>query len=66
MLVKLRVQNPNDAPFDYDGLSVRIGFAGQTLCPQASAMRWQFAALRRSAGRYPGEYFGVSVSPGRR
>lgn len=29
MLVKLRVQNPNDAPFDYDGLSVRMDLRGK-------------------------------------
>ena len=29
LLVKLRVQNPNDAPVDYNGVGARVGSAGQ-------------------------------------
>ena len=30
MLVRLRVQNPNDAPFEFDGVSVRLDVQGKT------------------------------------
>ena len=30
MLVKLRVQNPNEAPIDYDGISLKLDVQGQT------------------------------------
>lgn len=30
MLVRLRVQNPNDAPFEFDGVSVQLDVQGKT------------------------------------
>ena len=30
MLVRLRVQNPNDAPFEFDGVSVTLDVQGKT------------------------------------
>lgn len=30
MLVKLRIQNPNEAPIDYDGVSLNLNVQGQT------------------------------------
>jgi LEA14-like dessication related protein len=30
LLLKLRVQNPNDAPIDYDGISLKLDVQGQT------------------------------------
>ncbi len=36
MLVKLRVQNPNDAPIDYDGVSVTMQVQGRTFASGVS------------------------------
>jgi len=36
MLVKLRVQNPNDAAIDYDGVSVKIDVQGKTFATGVS------------------------------
>ena len=36
MLVKLRVQNPNDAPLDYDGVYVRLEVLGETFATGVS------------------------------
>lgn len=36
MLVKLRVQNPNDAPIDYNGVSVKIDVQGKTFATGVS------------------------------
>lgn len=36
MLVKLRVQNPNDSPIDYDGAYVRIDVQGRTFATGVS------------------------------
>ena len=36
MLVKLRVQNPNDAPVDYDGVSLRLDVQGNTFATGVS------------------------------
>ena len=39
MLVKLRVQNPNEAPIDYDGVSLKLDVQGQTYASGVSAER---------------------------
>jgi LEA14-like dessication related protein len=39
MLVKLRVQNPNDAPIDYDGVYVRLDVQGKTFATGVSDAR---------------------------
>ena len=39
MLVKLRVQNPNESPIDYDGVSLRLDVQGQTYASGVSAER---------------------------
>jgi LEA14-like dessication related protein len=36
MLVKLRVQNPNDAPIDYDGVYVKLEVLGKTFATGVS------------------------------
>jgi LEA14-like dessication related protein len=36
MLVKLRIQNPNDAPIDYNGVSVEIDVQGKTFATGVS------------------------------
>jgi LEA14-like dessication related protein len=37
--VKLRVQNPNDSPIDYDGISIELDLNGKTLASGVSAER---------------------------
>ena len=37
MLVKLRVQNPNDAPIDYDGVALEMDVQGKTFATGVSA-----------------------------
>jgi LEA14-like dessication related protein len=39
MLVKLRVQNPNDAPVEYDGVSLRLDVLDKTLATGVSDER---------------------------
>jgi Late embryogenesis abundant protein len=39
MLVKLRVQNPNDVPIDYDGLYVKLDVLDKTLASGVSDQR---------------------------
>jgi LEA14-like dessication related protein len=39
MAVKLRVQNPNDAALDYDGISLALDVAGSTFASGVSAGR---------------------------
>ena len=39
MLVKLRVQNPNDAPIDYDGVSVEMNVQGKSFASGVSDAR---------------------------
>jgi LEA14-like dessication related protein len=39
MLVKLRVQNPNDAPLDYDGVFLRLDVQGSTFASGVSDER---------------------------
>lgn len=39
MLVKLRVQNPNDVPIDYDGVSLNLDVEGQTYASGVSDQR---------------------------
>ncbi|MEO8445150.1 MAG: LEA type 2 family protein [Gammaproteobacteria bacterium] len=39
LLVKLRVQNPNDAPLDYDGVYVRLDVQGKTFASGVSDAR---------------------------
>lgn len=36
MLVKLRVQNPNDSPLDYDGVYVKLDVLGKTFASGAA------------------------------
>jgi LEA14-like dessication related protein len=36
MLVKLRIQNPNDAPIEYDGVSLKIDVQGKTFATGVS------------------------------
>jgi len=36
MLVKLRIQNPNDAPIEYDGVSLKINVQGKTFATGVS------------------------------
>jgi LEA14-like dessication related protein len=36
LLVKLRVQNPNDEPVDYDGVSVKVDVQGETFASGVS------------------------------
>jgi LEA14-like dessication related protein len=49
MLVKLRIQNPNDAPIEYDGVSLKLDLQGKTFATGVSDER----------GSVPG--FGESV-----
>ena len=37
MLVRLRVQNPNDAPFEFDGVSVTLDVQGKTFATGVAA-----------------------------
>jgi LEA14-like dessication related protein len=37
MLVKLRVQNPNDTPIDYDGISIAMNVQGRTFASGVSS-----------------------------
>jgi LEA14-like dessication related protein len=39
LLVKLRVQNPNDAPIDYDGVYVKLDVQGRTFATGVSDSR---------------------------
>ena len=39
MLVKLRVQNPNDAPIEYDGVYIRLDVLDKTLATGVSDQR---------------------------
>ena len=39
MLVKLRVQNPNDAPIEYDGVSLKLDVQGNTFATGVSDER---------------------------
>ena len=39
MLVKLRIQNPNDAPIEYDGVSLKIDVQGNTFATGVSDER---------------------------
>ena len=39
MLVKLRVQNPNDGPIEYDGISLRLDVLGRTFASGVSDAR---------------------------
>jgi LEA14-like dessication related protein len=39
LLVKLRVQNPNDAPIDYDGVALSMDVQGKTLASGVSDVR---------------------------
>ena len=39
MMVKLRVQNPNDAPVEYDGVYVKLEVLGKTLATGVSGER---------------------------
>src|SRR6187455_2389075 len=39
MLVKLRVQNPNDAPLDYDGVYLRLDVLDKTFATGVSSER---------------------------
>ncbi len=39
MLVKLRIQNPNEAPIDYDGVSLKLEVQGQTYASGVSDVR---------------------------
>ncbi len=39
MLVKLRVQNPNDAPIEYDGVYIRLDVIDKTLATGVSDQR---------------------------
>ena len=36
LMVKLRVQNPNDAPFEYDGAYVKVDVQGRTFATGVS------------------------------
>jgi LEA14-like dessication related protein len=37
--IKLRVQNPNDSPIDYDGISIELDLNGKTLASGVSGER---------------------------
>src|SRR5436190_11889398 len=43
MLVKLRVQNPNDEPLDYDGVYVKLDVLDQTVATGVSGERGSVA-----------------------
>ena len=43
MLVKLRVQNPNDAPLDYDGVYLKLEVLDQTVATGVSSERGSVA-----------------------
>ena len=55
MLVKLRVQNPNDAPIDYDGVYVKIDVQDKTFATGVSDQRG-------SVPRYGEAVIGVPVT----
>ena len=38
-LIKLRVQNPNDSPIEYDGISIELDVNGKTLASGVSGER---------------------------
>ena len=51
MTVKLRVQNPNDAPVNYKGAALEMGVQGKTLA----------TGVTNSPGTVPG--FGEAIMP---
>lgn len=55
MLVKLRVQNPNDAPLDYDGVYVKLDVLDKTFATGVSGERG-------SVPRYGETVIGVPVT----
>jgi LEA14-like dessication related protein len=55
MLVKLRVQNPNDAPIDYDGVYVKVDVQDKTFATGVSDQRG-------SVPRYGEAVIGVPVT----
>jgi len=55
MLVKLRVQNPNDAPVDYDGIYLKLDVLGKTFATGVSDERG-------SVPRYGESVIGVPVT----
>lgn len=55
LLVKIRVQNPNDAPIDYDGTYVRLDVQGKTFATGVSD-------ARGSVPRYGEELIEVPVT----
>jgi LEA14-like dessication related protein len=58
MAVKLRVQNPNDVPIDYDGVYLRLAVANRTVATGVSDERGTIARFGQSIVRVP-----VTVSP---
>ena len=53
MLVKLRVQNPNDAPVEYDGVYVKLEVQGSTLATGVSAERGSVSRFGESLIEVP-------------
>ncbi len=58
MRVKLRVQNPNDTPIDYDGLYVRLQLLGSTVATGVSDERGTIPRFGEALVSVP-----VSASP---
>ncbi len=57
MLVKLRVQNPNEAPIDYSGVYVKLDVQGRTFATGVSDQRGTIAGFSEAIVSVP-----VSVS----
>lgn len=53
MLVKLRIQNPNDAPLDYDGAYVKLDVLGKTFASGVSAETGRVPRFGESIVRVP-------------
>jgi LEA14-like dessication related protein len=53
MLVKLRIQNPNDAPLDYDGAYVKLDVFGKTFASGVSAETGSVPRFGESIVRVP-------------
>lgn len=53
LLVKLRVQNPNDAPVDYDGVSVKLEVQGRTFATGVNDVRGSVPRFGESVVEVP-------------
>ncbi len=67
MLVKLRIQNPNDLPLDYNGVSVQMDVQGKLFATGVSDAVGSVPRFGETIVERPGEYFGIPHrAPGHR